>query len=143
MMMSFALALLAKLTVIFATGLILAASLRVAAASLRHLILLATLVCGLTLPVVMKVSPTWQVAILPQAAGATTVGQSPASSLPSRAAKTVRRGGSQSSGPVAAQSAAIIPMSAASATPQSNLRRLLDSGEALPPLIWMFGFCMV
>src|SRR5437868_15480613 len=100
MMMSFAPALLAKLTVIFATGLVLAASLRVAAASLRHLVLLATLVCGLTLPVVMKVSPRWEVAILPQAAAATHVGQSPAPSLPLRATDTARRVGSESSQPL-------------------------------------------
>ena len=34
-------------------------------------------------------------------------------------------------------------MPAASVTPQSKLRRFLDSGETLPTLIWVFGFCMV
>ena len=34
-------------------------------------------------------------------------------------------------------------MPAASTTPQSKLRRLLGSGETLPSLIWVFGFCMV
>ena len=68
MTIPFIAALLAKLTVILGAGLIATAILRSASPSLRHLALLATIVCGLTLPVAMLISPTWDVAILPRSA---------------------------------------------------------------------------
>ena len=64
-MTPFVLPLLAKLTVILVLGLGTAATLRSFSPSLRHLALFATLVSGLTLPLVMLVSPTWTVTLLP------------------------------------------------------------------------------
>lgn len=59
-------ALLAKLTLIFALGLIIAATLRGLSPSLRHLILFATLAGGLALPLAMFMSPQWNVPVLPR-----------------------------------------------------------------------------
>src|SRR5256714_12642069 len=56
---------LAKVTLIFAVGLALTAVMPRASASLRHLVLLATLVCGLTLPLATSIAPRWNVALLP------------------------------------------------------------------------------
>src|SRR5438270_3188549 len=67
-MTPFVLPLLAKLTVIFVLGLGTAATLRSFSPSLRHLALFATLVSGLTLPLVMLISPTWTVTLLPPSA---------------------------------------------------------------------------
>ncbi len=65
-MTPFVIALLAKLTLILAAGLIVTAGLRGASPSIRHLIVLATLVCGFTLPAAMVISPSWDVGVLPQ-----------------------------------------------------------------------------
>jgi beta-lactamase regulating signal transducer with metallopeptidase domain/DUF4097 and DUF4098 domain-containing protein YvlB len=58
-------ALLAKLTLILALGLIIAATLRTSAPSLRHLVLFATLASCLVLPAAMLLSPQWNVHLLP------------------------------------------------------------------------------
>lgn len=65
-MTSFVLALLAKVTLIFAAGLLLTGVMRRASSSLRHVILLASLVCGVTLPIAMLLSPRWEVGVLPR-----------------------------------------------------------------------------
>jgi len=65
-MTSFIPVLLAKLTLILALGLIAAAILRSLSPSHRHLILVATLVSGLALPVAMVLSPRWNVPVLPR-----------------------------------------------------------------------------
>ncbi|HEX6629429.1 MAG TPA: M56 family metallopeptidase [Gemmatimonadaceae bacterium] len=65
-MTSFVLALLAKVTLIFAAGLLLNAIIRRGSSSLRHLVLLASLVCAVTLPVAMLMSPRWDVGVLPR-----------------------------------------------------------------------------
>jgi len=86
-MIPFIPALMAKLTVILAGGLAVASAMRSLAPSQRHLVLLATLVCGLTLPAVMLVSPQWNVGLLPQSSGAlspaTGPGTPPISNAPS------------------------------------------------------------
>jgi beta-lactamase regulating signal transducer with metallopeptidase domain len=64
--MSFVPALLAKLTLVLVLGLTIAASLRHFGPSLRHLILFAAVVSGLMLPVVMVVSPQWNIPVLPR-----------------------------------------------------------------------------
>ena len=69
-MIPFIPALLAKFTLILIGGLIVASAMRSQGASNRHLVLLATLVCGLTLPAVMLLSPRWNVALLPQSSAA-------------------------------------------------------------------------
>jgi beta-lactamase regulating signal transducer with metallopeptidase domain/DUF4097 and DUF4098 domain-containing protein YvlB len=58
-------ALLAKLTLILALGLLIAATLRSSAPSLRHLVLFATLASCLALPAIMLLSPQWNVQLLP------------------------------------------------------------------------------
>jgi beta-lactamase regulating signal transducer with metallopeptidase domain len=58
-------ALLAKLTLILALGLIVAATLRASSPSLRHLVLFATLASCLALPAIMLLSPEWNVRLLP------------------------------------------------------------------------------
>jgi beta-lactamase regulating signal transducer with metallopeptidase domain/DUF4097 and DUF4098 domain-containing protein YvlB len=58
-------ALLAKLTLILAVGLITTATLRAAAPSLRHLVLFATVASCLVLPALMLLSPQWDVHLLP------------------------------------------------------------------------------
>jgi beta-lactamase regulating signal transducer with metallopeptidase domain len=65
-MTSFLPVLLAKLTLILALGLIVAATLRNLSPSHRHLILVATLASGLALPIAMVLSPGWNVPVLPQ-----------------------------------------------------------------------------
>lgn len=64
-MSSFVPALLVKVTLIFTAGLLLTALMRQASSALRHVVLLAALVCGFTLPVVMSISPRWNVRVLP------------------------------------------------------------------------------
>ena len=64
-MSAFVPALLIKLTLILALGILLTSALRSAAPSLRHLVLFATLASCLVLPVAMRLSPQWDVALLP------------------------------------------------------------------------------
>ena len=64
--MSFVLALLAKVTLILAAGLLLTAFMHRGSSSLRHLVLLAFLVCAVTLPIAMVISPRWEVGVLPR-----------------------------------------------------------------------------
>ncbi|HJP59927.1 MAG TPA: M56 family metallopeptidase [Gemmatimonadaceae bacterium] len=73
-MIAFVPVLLAKVTLIFAVGLALNAVLSRASASFRHLVLLATLVCGLTLPLAAIIAPRWNVAVLPAASPAVVAG---------------------------------------------------------------------
>jgi len=71
-MTAFIPALLVKVTLIFAAGLLVAVAMRRASSSIRHLVLLATLVCGVTLPALMLISPSWKVGVLPQSASGIT-----------------------------------------------------------------------
>jgi len=61
----FVLDLLAKVTLILVIGLSIAATVRASAPSLRHLVLFATIACCLALPVVMGLSPRWDIPLLP------------------------------------------------------------------------------
>jgi beta-lactamase regulating signal transducer with metallopeptidase domain len=65
-MIPFIPAVLVKLTVILVAGLIAVKVMHAASASVRHLVLLATLICGLTLPVAMVLSPRWDVPLVPE-----------------------------------------------------------------------------
>ena len=64
-MSEFIAALLIKVSFIFAAGIAIRAVIRSAPAAVRHLVLLATLVCALTLPAVMLLTPRWDVHVLP------------------------------------------------------------------------------
>ena len=61
----FVLDLLAKVTLILAIGLAIAATVRASAPSLRHLVLFATIACSLALPVVVGLLPRWDIPLLP------------------------------------------------------------------------------
>ncbi|MGH7604217.1 MAG: M56 family metallopeptidase [Gemmatimonadaceae bacterium] len=73
-MIPFSIELLAKSSLILALGLCVAVTLRGATASLRHLILLATLGGALVLPAAMSLAPKWDVAVIPTPAAARTIG---------------------------------------------------------------------
>ena len=125
-MIPFVVALLAKLTLILAGGLIATAILRSASPSLRHLVLLATLACGLTLPPAMFIAPSLEVAILPQFtanllnAGTSTV-----------ATDAAQNGGSiERTAPRSSEPTAIVPSTSGSANfPLSATARRLRSAK--------------
>lgn len=73
-MIQFTIELLVKSSLILALGLCVAAALRGATASLRHLVLLATLGAALALPATMALSPKWDVALIPAAASVSVLG---------------------------------------------------------------------
>ena len=66
-MTPFVVALLVKLTLILAAGLVVGAISRGLSPSVRHLILYATLLIGALLPLAMWMSPSWNVPVLPRA----------------------------------------------------------------------------
>jgi beta-lactamase regulating signal transducer with metallopeptidase domain/DUF4097 and DUF4098 domain-containing protein YvlB len=67
-MTAFVLVFLAKLTLVLALGLSVVSVLRSSAPSVRHLVLLATVACGLALPLAAVTLPQWRVAVLPAVA---------------------------------------------------------------------------
>jgi beta-lactamase regulating signal transducer with metallopeptidase domain len=115
--------LLVKLTLIFAAGLTVAAILRSSSPSLRHIILFATLASGLLLPLVMLLSPQWNVALLPA---------SPASIIKPSQPISEPLGGVSSEGTI-----------------NEGLRRspslMSEAGRntAMLALVWAFGFITV
>lgn len=144
-MTPFVIALLAKLTLILAGGLIVTAGLRGASPAIRHLVVLATIVCGLTLPAAMLISPSWDVAVLPQSplnlfnskprVQAVPSVQSDASTLANSARSSEKTSIAPpvSNGPVS------------SATP-TDLAPSADSGDRssyLLPLLWLAGFILI
>ena len=73
-------ALLAKLTLILALGLLVTATLRSLSPSLRHLILFATLASCLVLPFAMLMSPQWNVRVLPSSSSGDITNARPSNS---------------------------------------------------------------
>ena len=73
--------LLIKLTLLLAAGLAIASLVRGAAASLRHLVLFATLASALALPMVMLLAPRWEVPVLPNTAGVSATHYAPSRSV--------------------------------------------------------------
>src|SRR5437868_12622614 len=144
-MTPFAIELLAKLTLILAAGLIVTGGLRGASASIRHLIVLATIVCGLTLPVAMLISPSWDVAVLPQfplnllsskpRTHVVPAVQRDLSTLVSsaRSSENTSIAPSVSSGPVSAAAPIDLAPSASSANRNSYLL----------PCLWLAGFVLI
>src|SRR3954471_17793802 len=65
-----------KLTVTMVVGLAVAAALRGSAPSLRHLVLFATIASGLALPIVMLLSPRFDLPLLPPDATAAALSSS-------------------------------------------------------------------
>jgi beta-lactamase regulating signal transducer with metallopeptidase domain/DUF4097 and DUF4098 domain-containing protein YvlB len=138
-------ALLVKLTLILAAGLTVAAVLRSAAPAFRHLVLLATLVCGLTLPAAMLVSPRWDVAILPQ------------SSVPPLASTVVSKANGQVAGgamdadvtptsrsvPLSPSASRAVDASVGVSASRSFVSDVADRGAFAAPLIWALGFLAI
>lgn len=142
-MTAFIPALLIKLTVILAVGLTVAAVLRSFSPSLRHLVLFAALSSGLALPLVMFMSPQWDVPVLPRSFstnGATS--NSTADREQSNPFADSRLLGGITNAPASgsALSARVID----AGVPQSQ-PTIPTSLTALPviPLLWALGFVAV
>ena len=133
-MTSFIPALLVKLTLILALGLILAASLRASAPSLRHLVLFATLASGLALPVVMLLSPQWDVPVLPSFV-TPTYSASPNGT-------TVRAAADRAPTPFADARSTSAVANAPASRVGSNTGSVLNVAAALP-LLWIVGLAGV
>ena len=142
-MSPFIVALLVKLTLIFAAGLLVAATLRGASPSIRHLVILATLVCGLTLPAAMLISPSWDVPVRPQ---------SPVNLLNSKPGPIVGPA-MTTSGPISGNADVSMgtapPFTANSPAPSpapadvSTLTNVSPRSEIALPLMWAIGFILV
>src|SRR3954468_21228816 len=61
----FVLDLIAKVSFVLVVGLLVAGGMRTAAPSVRHLVLSATIASSLALPIVMRLSPRWDIPLLP------------------------------------------------------------------------------
>ncbi len=81
-MTPFIVSLLVKVTVLFALGLVAAASLRRFGPALRHQILLGTLGSCLLLPVFASLAPSWEVRVLPSVSAATVASSIPGTPTP-------------------------------------------------------------
>lgn len=133
-MMSFISALLVKATFIFAAGFVVVAAMRTVSSSIRHLVLLATLVCGLTLPAMMLISPRWDVRVMPR---------SSASLIPSTGSQVAAADPSEPS----ATLAAVATVDAGSISPRAAVidsrTRAFPNLESTPALAWAVGFIAV
>ena len=144
-------ALLAKLTLVLALGLIVAATLRSLSPSLRHLILVAAFGSSLALPLAMLMSPQWNVPMLPRSFSSvpsSETGQLAASSANdgkanSFASSAALKGITDARISNSALTAKVIDASAAEAA--SGTRGILASLSLLPllPLLWALGFVAV
>jgi beta-lactamase regulating signal transducer with metallopeptidase domain len=136
-------ALLAKLTLILALGLIVAATLRASSPSVRHLVLFATLASCLTLPAIMLLSPQWNVQLLPSSF-AENVRQardvSPSGSTPN--AQSIQLDGPQSSISLTANNE---QLSAGQFRVPGTGYRLANEPRAIDALslLWALGFSAV
>jgi beta-lactamase regulating signal transducer with metallopeptidase domain len=119
-------ALLTKLTLILAVGLIVTAALRGFSPSLRHLILFAAIASGLALPFAMLLSPQWNIPILPRSSGSV-------SSLPSGS-------GIANTGPSGNNSALHAEVIDASLTQLPGSARDILRPLPLLSLVWVIGF---
>jgi beta-lactamase regulating signal transducer with metallopeptidase domain len=122
-------ALLAKLTLILAAGLVVTATLRSFSPSLRHLILFAALATGVALPFAMLMAPQWNVAVLPRATAAVFSVSS---------ASTITK-----PGPSASKSALNAKVIDASGAPAPGDARDISAAIPLLPIAWVIGFLAV
>jgi beta-lactamase regulating signal transducer with metallopeptidase domain len=144
-------ALLAKLTLVLALGLIVAATLRSLSPSLRHLILVTAFASSLALPLAMVMSPPWNVPVLPSAfssVASSATGQAAASSANDRKADSFASSGAVKgiTDPRLSNSALTAKViDANAAQPASGTRGILASFSLLPllPVLWALGFVAV
>jgi beta-lactamase regulating signal transducer with metallopeptidase domain len=149
-MTSFLPVLLAKLTLILALGLIVAATLRSLSPSHRHLILVATLASGLALPVAMVLSPRWNVRVLPRSfSPALTPTSGPAASRAndpkshSFTGSVAQKGATNSRVSNSALTAKVIDADVEQ--PTAEARGIVARVRLLPmlPLLWVVGFAAI
>jgi beta-lactamase regulating signal transducer with metallopeptidase domain/DUF4097 and DUF4098 domain-containing protein YvlB len=129
-------ALLAKLTLILALALIIAATLRASSPSLRHLVLFATLASSLALPVIMMLSPQWNVQLLPSSAENARLGGDVRPSATTPDTRSVQLTDPKSSISLTANSDQLTP----------GQLRVPGTGYRAPiilALLWIFGFAAV
>ncbi|HEX9129982.1 MAG TPA: M56 family metallopeptidase [Gemmatimonadaceae bacterium] len=149
-MTSFLPVLLAKLTLILALGLIVAATLRSLSPSHRHLILVATLASGLALPVAMVLSPRWNVSVLPRSFSpvlSPTSGRAASSANDSKShsftGSVAQKGATDSRLSNSALTAKVIDADVEQ--PTAEARGFVTNVRLLPmlPLLWVVGFAAV
>jgi beta-lactamase regulating signal transducer with metallopeptidase domain/DUF4097 and DUF4098 domain-containing protein YvlB len=139
----FVLDLLVKVTLILAIGLSVAAIVRQSAPSLRHLVLFATVASSLVLPVVMGLSPRWDVPLLSSSLSRTSV--SPGSGpLNSPMLQSLQAAGSRAASAinVASQSSGAPTSPAIESGRTGSLFGKTPRVSAVA-LIWMLGFSVV
>ncbi|HEY3745991.1 MAG TPA: M56 family metallopeptidase [Gemmatimonadaceae bacterium] len=134
-------ALLAKLTLILALGLIIAATLRASAPSLRHLVLFATLASSLALPAIMLLSPQWNVHLLPPsfAASARLLRDAPPSAI-TPASESIQPNAPQSSSSLTANSDQLT--TGQLRAPGTGYRASIQTIDVMA-LLWILGFTAV
>jgi beta-lactamase regulating signal transducer with metallopeptidase domain len=150
-MTSFIPVLLAKLTLVLAIGLIVAATLRSLSPSHRHLILVATVASSLALPIAMVLSPQWNVPMLPPSFSSVLSPTSePAAALSANdlksntfAGSAALKGATDSRHSNSALTAKVID--AGATQPVTDTRSLLARLRLLPllPLLWVVGFAAI
>jgi beta-lactamase regulating signal transducer with metallopeptidase domain len=135
-------ALLAKLTLVLALGLIVAASLRASSPSVRHLVLFATLASCLALPAIMFLSPQWKVQLLPSAfaGNARLANDVPSAIVPG--AQSVELNGPQSSSSVTVNSDRAPVVEDAGRDTWYRLPNDVRTANVLL-LLWALGFAAV
>ena len=126
--------LLAKVTLIFAGGLLFSAIMRQASSAVRHLVLLAALVCGLTLPVVMMLSPQWEVRVLPPPSA--TAVSAPATAVVDHKPATTPVTGREQQSPSSLSNA---PNAVAPAGSDVSRSAISDLAPIAPALLYVLG----
>jgi beta-lactamase regulating signal transducer with metallopeptidase domain len=150
-MTPFILALLTKLTLILTLGLLVASTFRSSSPSLRHLILFATLVSSLALPVAMVMSPRWSVPVLPRsfsAALSSASGQATELTADHRQSNPSADAGALNGVTNVRPSSSALSarvIDAGATQPTSGTRSILAALPLLPllPLLWIVGFAVI
>jgi beta-lactamase regulating signal transducer with metallopeptidase domain len=136
----FVLDLIAKVSFILVVGLFVAGAMRAAAPSVRHLVLSATIASTLALPVVMLLSPRWDIPLLPASEAASASGAN-AGSIPAAVRSSKSSKVPPTSGDLSAQSAV--------AAHTSIEPQIAAASPGLPltarsiALVWALGFTVV
>jgi len=141
-MTAFIPALLIKLTLILAVGLTVAAVLRSLSPSLRHLALFAALASGLALPLVMFMSPQWNVPVLPRSLSATSATSESTANEQSNPSSDSRLLGGITNAPLSGSALSARVIDAEIPQSRSAVRTSLIGLPSLP-LLWGLGFLAV
>jgi beta-lactamase regulating signal transducer with metallopeptidase domain len=135
-------ALLIKLTVILAVGLTVAAVLRSLSPSLRHLTLFATIASGVALPLVMLISPQWNVPVLPVSLSANGATSQSTANEQSNPFADSRLPGGITNAPLSGSALSARVIDAGIPQSRSAVRTSLIGLPPLP-LLWALGFLAV